>query len=129
MIARVKSGLDLPAGIPNLKHTDQVQLATNSRSNLPSVTSIAVCAGSGSSVFKFLSEKVHLLVTGELSHHETLAAIEKGQHVLICGHTNTERGFLKPLQQNLQKDLDSTIGESKVQVIISNADKDPLQII
>jgi len=72
---------------------------------------------------------VDVLFTGELSHHEVLAAVEKGQHVILCGHTNTERGFLKILQKRLQNDIDHQVGPSKVHVDISNYDKDPIEII
>jgi len=86
---------------------------------------VALCAGSGSSVFKSLSEDVDVLFTGELSHHEVLAAVAKGQYVILCGHTNTERGFLKILQSQLQEDLAVT----NIEVIISEKDADPLEII
>lgn len=39
--------------------------------------------------------EVDLLFTGELSHHEALAAIEQGKVVITAFHSNTERGFLK----------------------------------
>ena len=70
-----------------------------------------------------------VLFTGELSHHEVLAAVAKGQHVILCGHTNTERGFLKILQTQLQRDLDEQVGPKKVCVDISSNDHDPIEII
>ena len=51
----------------------------------PLIDRIATCAGSGASVFRALPARSHdehgadLLVTGEMSHHEALAAIEKGK--------------------------------------------------
>jgi putative NIF3 family GTP cyclohydrolase 1 type 2 len=68
-------------------------------------------------------------VTGELSHHEVLAARERGQHVILCGHTNTERGYLKFLQGILQRGLDEEVGEAEVQVIVSQKDRDPLEFM
>lgn len=38
---------------------------------------------------------VDLLFTGELSHHEALAAIEKGKCVITTFHSNSERGFFR----------------------------------
>lgn len=35
-----------------------------------------------------------MLFTGELSHHEALAATEKGQCVITLFHSNSERGYL-----------------------------------
>ena len=43
---------------------------------------IALCAGSGGSLFKGLD--VDLFFTGELSHHEALAAKERGISVISC---------------------------------------------
>jgi len=43
---------------------------------------IALCAGSGGSMFKDLD--VDLFFTGELSHHAALAAKEKGISVISC---------------------------------------------
>ena len=92
------------------------------------IRSIALCAGSGSSVFKFLTEHVDILLTGELSHHEVLAAVAKGQTVILCGHSNTERGFLSTLKSQLQEDLDARVGKL-VEVVISSQDHDPLEIV
>ena len=106
-----------------------VQVARGSRpEKSPFLQSIAVCAGSGSSVFKELKRDVDVLLTGELSHHEVLAAVEKGTHVILCGHTNTERGFLQVLKKDLQGDLDETIGAERVEVCVSSKDHDPIDI-
>ena len=94
-----------------------------------SVRTIALCAGSGASVFQSLSTEVDALLTGELSHHEVLSAVSRGQHVILCGHTNTERGFLKTLQQTLQTSLDSEVGPSNIDVIISDKDRHPLFLV
>jgi putative NIF3 family GTP cyclohydrolase 1 type 2 len=105
-----------------------VQYAHPGRSN-DTVSTVALCAGSGASVFKALSRDVDVLFTGELSHHEVLAAVEKGQHVILCGHTNTERGFLNTLQRALQRKLDENTLPEDIEVIISKQDQDPLQIV
>jgi putative NIF3 family GTP cyclohydrolase 1 type 2 len=70
-----------------------------------------------------------MLYTGELSHHEVLAAVAKGQYVVLCGHSNTERGFLNVLKFNLQHVLDDQVGQGAIEVIISTKDRDPLEII
>jgi putative NIF3 family GTP cyclohydrolase 1 type 2 len=93
------------------------------------IRTVALCAGSGSSVFKSLAEEVDVLFTGELSHHEVLAAVAKGQYVILCGHSNTERCFLPTLQSRLQQNLDDKIGKNGIKVIISKKDRDPLEII
>ncbi|ODO09237.1 hypothetical protein I350_02837 [Cryptococcus amylolentus CBS 6273] len=99
------------------------------------VTSLAVCAGSGGSVFKGVDAK--LLITGEMSHHEVLAYVASGTSVILTNHTNTERGYLsavlKPwLQDELDKeaasDEDASSG-AKWEVLVSKADADPLRVV
>ncbi|GAM85518.1 hypothetical protein ANO11243_035250 [Dothideomycetidae sp. 11243] len=59
------------------------------------IRKIAICAGSGAGVFSSPAAKdADLLFTGELSHHDALAAIENGKAVIALFHSNTERGFL-----------------------------------
>lgn len=75
------------------------------------IGSIGICAGSGGSLFSQMEkdgEDVDLYFTGELSHHEALAAIEKGKCVICLFHSNTERGFLHGV---LKGQLEATIGE------------------
>ena len=67
------------------------------------ITSIAICAGSGGSVFAKLKEPVDLLLTGELTHHEALAAIEQGKSVICVNHSNSERAYLGAVMQGLLK--------------------------
>lgn len=57
------------------------------------ITTVAVCAGSGSSVLSHAG-KTDLWITGEMSHHEALDAHQNGTSVLLAEHSNTERGFL-----------------------------------
>lgn len=59
-----------------------------------SIRSVGICAGSGSSVLAAAPPDTDLLFTGEMSHHEALAATERGQCVVTLFHSNTERGFL-----------------------------------
>lgn len=47
-----------------------------------SIRKIGLCAGSGGSMFKGLDADLYL--TGELSHHEALAAKESGISVITC---------------------------------------------
>lgn len=47
-----------------------------------------------------------LLFTGEMSHHETLAATERGSVVVALSHSNSERGFLHAvMQRRLHEEL------------------------
>jgi putative NIF3 family GTP cyclohydrolase 1 type 2 len=62
--------------------------------------------------------------------HEVLAAVASGRHVVLCGHTNTERGYLPTLAEKLRVELGDTsfLGE-KVEVHVSSKDRHPLDIV
>ncbi|KIK97720.1 hypothetical protein PAXRUDRAFT_824640 [Paxillus rubicundulus Ve08.2h10] len=63
------------------------------------VSTIAICAGSGGSVLGGFDADVYF--TGEMAHHEVVAAVAGGRYVVLCGHTNTERGYLPLLASKL----------------------------
>lgn len=86
------------------------------------IQSVALCAGSGASVLQGVSADVFL--TGEMSHHEVLDAVSNNTSVILCEHSNTERGFLKEFQNSLTKELDC----DAVQIKVSEIDKDPLTV-
>jgi hypothetical protein len=68
-------------------------------------------AGSGGSAFRDV--RADLLFTGELSHHEALAATERGAAVVALFHSNTERGFLKAVMKGR---LEKVLGEEWARV-------------
>ena len=85
---------------------------------------------------------VDLLVTGELSHHEALAAIENGKCVVCAFHSNSERGFLQQrMKEALSKQLKSEIAEAEMEgrweeglsteceVAVSKVDRDPFETV
>jgi putative NIF3 family GTP cyclohydrolase 1 type 2 len=69
-----------------------------------------VLKGSGADVF----------VTGEMSHHDALAAVAAGAAVVLAGHSNTKRGFLPLLRRRL-----ALAFEGDLDVRIARADRDP----
>ncbi|KAJ7081996.1 NGG1p interacting factor 3 [Mycena belliarum] len=89
------------------------------------VRTVAICAGSGASLFTAMRASADVWFTGEMSHHEVLAAVAGGSHVVLCGHTNTERGYLPILAAKLRTQLD----DADAEVIISKADAHPLQFV
>ena len=101
------------------------------------ISSVGICAGSGGSLLNGLD--VDLLFTGELSHHEALAAIEQGKCVITAFHSNTEREFLKrKMQPALEAEIKTMSNEGEVdnfrpngdfQIAVSQVDKDPFEII
>lgn len=86
------------------------------------IKSVAVCAGSGSSVLR--GNRADLWLSGEMSHHEVLDAVHAGTSVVLTDHSNSERGYLRALQPILTGIFDNTI-----QVVMSDTDRDPLEIV
>ncbi|XP_076984733.1 NIF3-like protein 1 [Tamandua tetradactyla] len=83
---------------------------------------VALCAGSGSSVLQGVEADLYL--TGEMSHHDILDATSQGINVILCEHSNTERGFLSDLQDMLCAHL-----ENKIDIILSETDRDPVHVV
>ncbi|CAG8722208.1 14099_t:CDS:2, partial [Acaulospora morrowiae] len=73
------------------------------------ISTVGICAGSGSSVLR--PAEVDLYLTGEMSHHDVLSALVKNTSVILCEHSNTERGYLsdvlKPLIEKEFKNDDT----------------------
>ncbi|MGD0077423.1 MAG: Nif3-like dinuclear metal center hexameric protein [Sedimentisphaerales bacterium] len=84
------------------------------------VKTAAVCAGScGKIINLIIAQKADLYVTGEIKHHQALAAQEAGLTVICLSHTVSERFILKKLAGQLQKMLPA------VTIRISRNDYDP----
>jgi putative NIF3 family GTP cyclohydrolase 1 type 2 len=103
------------------------------------IYSVGICAGSGGSMLNGLD--VDLLFTGELSHHEALAAIEQGRCVITAFHSNTERNFLasrmkSALEKEIKKEIhamvenkDEDVFDASFSVEVSQKDRDPFVIV
>lgn len=84
------------------------------------VTRIGACPGAGGGMIdEAIAQGAALFITGEMRHHETLAALEKGCAVLLAGHTNTERPYLPTLAERLRGELEN------VELVISERDRAP----
>jgi putative NIF3 family GTP cyclohydrolase 1 type 2 len=143
IIERIARGVGNPKGFP-------IAVPQGSNINDISIKSIALCAGSGGSLFAGLND-IDLLFTGELSHHEALAAIERGQCVITLFHSNTERGFLHNIlktqlmekvkeewqntrkeelsKEGLSEELLEALEDEYVGVEVSEKDRDPYGIV
>ena len=94
------------------------------------VSSVAVCAGSGGSVFAKLKENCDLILTGEMDHHTVLKYKEMGTIVIVVNHSNSERAYLKHVMKPLLEDVFSKTDDiEKCEVLVSENDHDPLQTI
>ncbi|KAF2639963.1 NGG1p interacting factor 3 [Massarina eburnea CBS 473.64] len=134
LLDRIGRGLNNPKGFP-------IAIPQNTSVSDITISSVGICAGSGGSLLSNLD--VDLIFTGEMSHHEALAAIEKGQVVINLFHSNSERGFLSEvLAEQLEnavvrewskirtdesgdEHLKEALAEDDFEVIVSEADRDP----
>ncbi|MBL9080144.1 MAG: Nif3-like dinuclear metal center hexameric protein [Planctomycetes bacterium] len=82
------------------------------------VRSVGVAAGAGGSVLRGCGADV--LVTGEMSHHDALAAVAAGATVVTAGHANTERGFLAVLRKRL-----AAAFAGDLDVLVAKSERDP----
>ncbi|KAF1848489.1 NGG1p interacting factor 3 [Cucurbitaria berberidis CBS 394.84] len=138
LLDRVGKGLNNPKGFPIAIPQDQ------SISDI-SIRSVGICAGSGASLLGNLD--VDLLFTGEMGHHEALAAIEKGQVVISLFHSNSERGFLAEVllgqledtvreewskvreEEKGNEELKEAFAEEDFEIAVSEVDRDPYGIV
>jgi putative NIF3 family GTP cyclohydrolase 1 type 2 len=147
IIDRIGLGLGNPKGFP-------IAVPQGKQAGDMMISSVGICAGSGGSLFSQMEkdgEDVDLYFTGELSHHEALAAIEKGKSVICLFHSNTERGFLhgvlrgqletaigeewervrnEELQaEQLSEELKESLEDEQYDVAVSEVDRDPYGIM
>lgn len=142
LIERIARGVGNPKGfpvaIPQTRQVEDIQIRT-----------VAICAGSGSSVLRDV--EADLFFTGEMSHHDALAATERGRCVVTLFHSNTERGFLHSVlreqladtlrrewkrvreelvrEEDLSPDWDDAMQDETVLVEVSEADRDPFGVV
>lgn len=84
------------------------------------VSRIGVCPGSGAALAPVAAaDGCEVFITGEMKHHEVLAALHRGMSVILAGHTNTERGYLPILAGRLAEVLD------RIEVRVAASDRSP----
>ena len=64
-----------------------------------------------------------LYLTGEMRHHQALAATTAGLTVVCVGHSNSERQMLHRLAKQLKQSL------PKLQTFVAASDVDPFEIV
>ncbi|KAF3051350.1 hypothetical protein E8E11_009593 [Didymella keratinophila] len=138
LLDRIGRGLNNPKGFP-------IAIPQGASIGDISIKSVGICAGSGGSLLGGLD--VDLLFTGEMSHHEALAAIEKGQVVISLFHSNSERGFLaEVLREQLEdtvegewaavreeakgdESLKEALADDEFEIAVSEVDRDPYGVV
>lgn len=109
--SRAKAHLDVP--------TLRIAVSERHAQGEP-IRTAAVAAGAGGPVL-MKSSPVDLFVTGEMRHHDVLAAVESGTSVILAEHTGSERGFLPVLAGRLRERL-----ARSAEVFVSARDRDPV---
>ena len=111
LIARIKRRL----GVRNV----QVALADEAPQRFERV---GLCPGAGGSLLEAsIAQGCQAFFTGEMRHHDVLSAVSRGCSVILAGHTNTERPYLKVLAKDLRERVDD------LEVIVSRRDGEPLR--
>ena len=68
------------------------------------IKKVGLCSGAGGSeIFSAIGEGCDAFVTGELKHHELLAANENGVSVFVLGHYKSEDVVIQPLCDKLSE--------------------------
>ena len=118
--------LDRPASIEQLCerlkiHLGRARVRYALATDASTFSTIGVVPGAGESMLGDAADDgCELFITGEMRHHEIVAALHKGVSVLLAGHTNTERGYLPRLARRLGDALPGA------RIEISRADQDIL---
>ena len=90
----------------------------------PLINRAAVLAGAGREHVKDAIEQgAQLYLTGEIPHHDALAAAGRGVTVVATLHSNSERATLKRLRDRLAE------AAPEVSFLISSVDRDPFQVL
>ncbi len=88
------------------------------------VRTVAVGCGSCGSLFRdAIAAGADLYITGELRHHDALAAAAAGLTVVCVGHSNSERLTLAAMERSLREALPG------LDVVRSQADEDPFAVV
>ncbi len=121
-IVELSAPVRLPALEQRVKERLSLHTLKTAKANNRAIKTIALCAGAGMEALRGIPADCWL--TGEMKHHDVLGAVETGISVILCGHTESERGYLSIFKKRIV-----TGTEKAVEVLISNADAAPLKTI
>ncbi len=121
-LLQLTSPLDVGRAAEQLKaHLGLAHLRIATPPNNPKIRSVALCPGAGGSVVT--QAKADLYLTGEMRHHDVLAAVESETHVILTEHTNSERGYLPRFRELI------LAGAPQLKVSLATTDRDPLCVV
>jgi hypothetical protein len=119
-IGTLKTPLSMDKAIANIKKVTGCKAIGLVGPGRRTVKKAAVCAGScGKIINSVIAQGCDLYLTGELKHHQALAAQEAGLTCICLSHTVSERFALKNLAKQLKNRL------KNVTIRISKKDRDP----
>jgi dinuclear metal center YbgI/SA1388 family protein len=116
--------LDAPVSVATLvrrvkAHLGVAHLRVAAPARRAPLRRILVCAGAGGSVLAGAEGDAY--VTGEMRHHDVLAAVARGVTVVLSEHSHTERGYLAVYARRLR----AALGDAVV-VRVARSDREPL---
>ena len=119
-MGRLKKPSSLDAIIRNIKNVTGAKAVGLIGPTKRTIRTAAVCAGSCSKLIdNVIAAGCDLYLTGELKHHQALAAQESGLTCICLSHTVSERFALKNLAKALKNRLEN------VTIRLSQKDADP----
>lgn len=119
-IGSLKKASSLEAILANIKKSTGCDMAGIIGRKNKKIKKAAVCAGScGKILNQIIASGCDLYLTGELKHHEALAAQEADLTVICLSHSNSERFILKKIAAKLERNI------KNVKIKVSSKDKDP----
>jgi len=90
--------------------------------NRRKIRTLALCPGAGAQVLADIPADA--VLTGEMKHHDLLAFMRAGRHVLISEHTHTERPYLTVYRRRLLEKLPGGI-----EIRCARGDQDPVELV
>jgi len=85
------------------------------------VRRVGVCVGAGGSLLE-QAGGIDAFITGEMRHHDALAAVERGVAIFLAGHTQTERPYLREYRRRIMKAASDCGKGNEMEWIISRED-------
>jgi len=122
LISRVKKATGLKRVL--LAARPRLKAGSGGRGKGALISVVACGAGSCGPLWKkALSAGAGFYLTGEMRHHDALAATHAGLTVVCLGHSNSERITMTALGARISEAL------PKLSVIVSKLDRDPFEIV
>lgn len=84
---------------------------------------VALCTGSGKSLWREASSKADVYITGEMGHHDILSVLEEDCCYIEISHYDSEKIAMELLSKKLSEEF------KEIEVFISQENKNPLTFV